>query len=234
MNKLTVKQQKRIALLAVLGLILVIGFLCVLIGGPMIRFASDPELFRQWVERHGLLGKLTYMLMVILQVVLAIIPGEPLEIVGGYAFGAVEGTILCLLAGGLGSTIVFLAVRRFGLPLAEIFFSRDKLQSLRFLHSSPRRTVLFLLIFMIPGTPKDLLCYFAGLTNMRLPVLILICTLGRLPSVVTSTVGGNALGSEQYIFAVLVFAGTFLLSICGLAIYNQLCKRRGSDRQTEQ
>ena len=223
---LTSKQQKKIALLAIAGFILVMGVLCALVGIPMIRFASDPEQFRQWVDSHGILGEITYMLMVILQVIIALIPGEPLEIAGGYAFGAVEGTILCLAAGGIGSAIVFFLVRRFGIRLVEVFFPREKLRQLNFLRSSPRRTVLFLLIFMVPGTPKDLLCWFVGLTDMKLPVLLLICTLGRLPAVITSTVGGNALGDERYWFAVIVFAATFVLSITGLAIYNRICKKQ--------
>ena len=111
-------------------------------------------------------------------------------------------------------------------PLVEVFFPREKLRQLNFLRSSPRRTVLFLLIFMVPGTPKDLLCWFVGLTDMKLPVLLLICTLGRLPAVITSTVGGNALGDERYWFAVIVFAATFVLSITGLAIYNRICKKQ--------
>lgn len=223
---LTSKQQKKIALLAIAGFILVMGVLCALVGIPMIRFASDPEQFRQWVDSHGILGEITYMLMVILQVIIALIPGEPLEIAGGYAFGAVEGTILCLAAGGIGSAIVFFLVRRFGIRLVEVFFPLEKLRQLNFLRSSPRRTVLFLLIFMVPGTPKDLLCWFVGLTDMKLPVLLLICTLGRLPAVITSTVGGNALGDERYWFAVIVFAATFVLSITGLAIYNRICKKQ--------
>ena len=223
---LTTKQQKQIAVLALIGFILVMGALCLIIGVPMLRFASDPEQFRLWVDSHGILGEITYMLMVILQIIIALLPGEPLEIAGGYAFGAVEGTLLCLLAGGIGSTIVFVLVRRFGIRLVEVFFSREKLQSLGFLRTSRRRTVLFLLIFMVPGTPKDLLCYFAGLTDMKLPVLILICTLGRIPAVLTSTLGGNALGRERYWFAVIVFAATFVLSVTGLAIYNRICKNQ--------
>lgn len=223
---LTSKQQKKIALLAIAGFILFMGVLCALVGIPMIRFASDPEQFRQWVDSHGILGEITYMLMVILQVIIALIPGEPLEIAGGYAFGAVEGTILCLAAGGIGSAVVFFLVRRFGIHLVEVFFPREKLRQLNFLRSSPRRTVLFLLIFMVPGTPKDLLCWFVGLTDMKLPVLLLICTLGRLPAVITSTVGGNALGDERYWFAVIIFAATFVLSITGLAIYNRICKKQ--------
>ena len=121
--------------------------------------------------------------------------------------------------------IVFALVRCFGLRLVEVFFSREKLRSLRFLKSSPKRDMLFLIIFMIPGTPKDLLCYFAGLTDIRFPLWLLICSLGRLPSIITSTLGGDALGTENYIFAAAVFAITLLVSAGGIFLYRQLGKK---------
>ncbi|MGM9662338.1 MAG: TVP38/TMEM64 family protein [Oscillospiraceae bacterium] len=208
--------------------------LCLLVGVPMLRFASRPEEFRAWVDSHGVGGRLAYMGMVLLQVVVAIIPGEPLEIAAGYAFGALEGTLLCLLAATLGSVVVFWLVRRFGVRLAELFFSREKLQSLHFLKTTPRRDFLFLLIFMLPGTPKDLLCYFAGLTDIRFPVWLLICSVGRIPSVVTSTVGGNALGTQSYVFAAAVFAAALLISAAGLRAYRRICRRRGRSDTEEQ
>ena len=224
-RELSRKQQKTISIASFCTLLLMLVLLCAVIGRPMVRFASDPDKFRDWVEGHGVWGMLAYMGMVAVQVLAALIPGEPLEIAGGYAFGAVKGTLLCLLAASLGSAAVICLVRRYGMRLVEVFFPKEKIQSLRFLRSSPKRTLLFLLIFMLPGTPKDLLCYYAGLTDIRLPVLLIICSLGRLPSIVTSTAGGDALGTESYLFAVIIFAATFVLSALGLFIYNMLCKR---------
>ena len=113
--------------------------------------------------------------------------------------------------------------------LVEVFFPKEKLHSIRFLQSSPRRTFLFLVVFMIPGTPKDLLCYFAGLTDMKFPVFLLICSLGRLPSLVTSTIGGDALGTQSYLFAAIVFAVTLLISGAGLLCYRWICKRHNRE-----
>ena len=86
---------------------------------------------------------------------------------------------------------------------------------------------------MIPGTPKDLLCYFAGLTDIKPLPFLLICSLGRLPSLVTSTVGGDALGTESYVLAAVVFAVTLLISGAGLLCYRWLCRRhnRAHDQQ---
>lgn len=223
------KQQKLFATVAVVAFLALFLLICAIIGVPMVRFASEPEKFRIWVMERGIFGQFAYVGMVILQVIAAVIPGEPLEIAGGYAFGSVQGTLLCLIASSIGSIIVLCLVRRYGMRLVTSFFPQNKLSNLRFLQSSPQRTLLFLLIFMIPGTPKDLLCYFIGLTDIKLPVLFIICSIGRIPSVVTSTIGGNALGTKSYLFAVIIFAVAFLISMAGLLIYNAICKQHNKN-----
>ena len=203
------------------------------IGRPMVALAGEPERFRTWVDGHGIWGSLAFLGMMILQVVIALIPGEPLEIAAGYAFGFWEGTFLCLLGIFLGSVLVFLLVRRFGTALVEVFFSREKIQSLRFLHQSRRRDFLIFLVLFIPGTPKDLLSYFAGLTDIRFSKWLLIAAVARIPSVATSTAGGAAVGDENYLFAAVVFAATFLVSLLGLWLYNRISARREEKRRHE-
>lgn len=204
-----------------------------LVCRPLVEFASEPELFRDWVDSHGILGRIAFVGMVMLQVVIAILPGEPFEIAAGYAFGALEGTLLFLAASAAGSIAVFLLVRRFGAKLAEVFFSGKELSSVRFLKTNPRRTMLFLIVFMLPGTPKDLLSYFAGLTDIRFGVWVVICSLGRIPSVVMSTVGGDALGTERYWFSLIVFLLSLAVSVAGLLIYNRIVTRHKSGKEEE-
>ena len=203
-----------------------VAALSVAAGVPMVRFASQPEKFRSWIDSHGVWGSLAFVGMVIAQILIAVIPGEPFEIAAGYAFGAFEGTLLYLLAATLGSLGVFFLVRRFGRPLVELLFPPEKLRWLRFLKTSPKRELLFLLVFMLPGTPKDLLCYFAGLTDIRIPVWLVICSLGRIPSVITSTIGGDALGERNYTFAIVVFAVSLAVSAVGLWLFHRICARR--------
>lgn len=204
------------------------------IGRPMVALAGEPERFRAWVDGHGIWGSLAFLGMMTLQVVIALIPGEPLEIAAGYAFGFWQGTFLCLLGIFLGSVLVFLLVRRFGTTLVEVFFSREKIQSLRFLHQSRRRDFLIFLVLFIPGTPKDLLSYFAGLTDIRFSKWLLIAAVARIPSVATSTAGGAAVGDENYLFAAVVFAATFVISLIGLWLYNRISARREEKRNHEQ
>ena len=206
----TENQKKLIGGVTIVIFVVFSAAICWFVGKPMVKFVSEPEKFRMWVDSHGLWSQVAYVGMTLLQVLVAVIPGEPLEISGGYAFGAVQGTVLCMLGAFLGSVAVFAFVRRFGRELVEVFFPKEKIESLRFLQSSPKR---------------DLLCYFAGLTDLSWGKWLLICSLGRVPSIITSTVGGNALGGKNYLFAILVFAGTLAVSAIGLLIYRGLCRR---------
>lgn len=223
---LTDRQKKWIAGSGLALFFLLSALVCWFAGRPLIHFAQEPDRFRQWVDQQGPLAPLLFTGMVILQVIVAVIPGEPLEIAAGYAFGAVEGTILCVLGTFLGGILVFLLVRRFGLRAVEIFFPPEKLQRLRFLHNERRLARWVFLIFFLPGTPKDVMCYFVGLTSMPLRTWALISAVARLPSIITSTVGGNALGMGEYTFAIIVFAATLVISGIGLLLYRAVCSAR--------
>lgn len=196
------------------------------VGKPFLAFVSDPEKFRLWVDGHGIWGRLAFLGMMLLQVFVAIIPGEPLEIGAGYAFGAVEGTILCILGAGIGSALVFLFVRRFGVKAVEVFISQEKIRSVRFLNDPKRLYPLITIAFLLPGTPKDVLCYCAGLTPIRFRHFLWISSICRLPSVVTSVLGGNALGSGNWQAAVWIFLATMAVSLIGLLIYKRISRFR--------
>ena len=196
------------------------------VGKPFLAFVSEPEKFRLWVDGHGIWGRLAFLGMMLLQVFVAIIPGEPLEIGAGYAFGAVEGTILCILGAGIGSALVFLFVRRFGVKAVEVFISQEKIRSVRFLNDPKRLYPLITIAFLLPGAPKDVLCYCAGLTPIRFRHFLWISSICRLPSVVTSVLGGNALGSGNWQAAVWIFLATMAVSLIGLLIYKRISRFR--------
>ncbi len=224
------EQQRRdrmVGTAAAALIVLLTAAMWIYVGRPLIRFIGDPEVFRDWVDSHGAFGRLGFVLMVVFQVMIAVIPGEPFELAAGYAFGALEGTALCLTAAFAGSLAVFLLVRRYGMRLVRLFFSEEKIDSLKFIKNSRKRDMLFLLVFMIPGTPKDLLSYFAGLTDMRLRTWIVISSLGRIPSILTSTIGGDALGDSRYGLAAAVLSAALILSAAGYLFYGRMGKGGG-------
>lgn len=217
--------KKTVILISLVIIIALSVFVFFFVGKPLLRWISEPEKFREWVDSHGVYGRLAFLGMTMLQVVIAMIPGEPMEMVAGYAFGSIEGTLLCILGATLGGTIVFWLVRRFGTKAVLVFFSQEKIDSLKFLKSSRKRDTWIFILFFIPGTPKDLLNYFVGLTDMKYSKWLVISLVARIPSIVTSTIGGDALGLKNYSFAILVFGITFAVSAVGLIIYNRICKK---------
>ncbi len=218
--------KKMLSISVLIAALVFAGAVTVLVGKPMLQFVADPEQFRGWVDAHGIWSRVVFVGMVIFQVLIALIPGEPLEIGGGYAFGAVEGTLLCVLGITVGGILIFLLVRKFGTKLVEVFFPAEKIKSLKFLQNEKRLNLIAFVIFAIPGTPKDLLSYFVGLTPMKLSTWLLITSVARLPSVISSTWGGSALNEEKYIQAVIVFGVTFLLSGMGYFAYQKYSKWR--------
>ena len=224
--QLTEAHKKKIYLFAIIVALIFIAAVGYLVGKPMIEFVREPERFRAWVDSSGFVSRVIFVGMVVFQLIIALIPGEPLEMGAGYAFGAVEGTILCIIGCVIGSALVFLFVRRFGVKLVEVFFPREKIRSLRFLQDSRRLNLLTFIVFFIPGTPKDLLSYFIGLTDMKLGTWLLITAVARIPSIVTSTVTGDALGLKDYQFALIAFGVTLALSLAGILVYRRLSARR--------
>lgn len=222
---LTSKQQKIISAISIIIFLVATSLTAWYIGVPMIKYMKEPEMFRQWVDGNGILGRIVFVGMVILQVIIAFIPGEPLEIAAGYTFGAIEGTILCLIGLLIGTMIVFVFVRYFGIKAVEVFFPIDKLKKFKFLQDEKKLEGIIFILYLIPGTPKDMLTYFSGLTDIKLIPFLIITTAARIVSVVTSTIGGNALGKEQYLVAIIVFIITIIISVSGIVLYNLVMKK---------
>lgn len=223
---MTERHRKVFTVAGIIVFVLFMVLVAWLIGRPLLQFVETPERFREWVDSHGIWGRIAFIGMVVLQIIVAIIPGEPLELGAGYAFGVLEGTILCLIGTFLGGVVVFAFVRRFGVKVVEVFFSREKIESLRFLQDEKRVNRVVFLLFLLPGTPKDILSYMVGLTRLPLSIWMLTTSLARLPSVLTSTLVGAALGEGETISAAVTIAVTLLLSGAGLLVYQLFCRQR--------
>lgn len=226
---MTEKQRKALWLAGFVIFLLFCAGVGWFVGRPMVRLADDPEAFRAWVDSFGVWGRLVFVGMVFLQVIVALIPGEPIELMAGYMFGAWEGALLSLAGILLGSLVIFLLVRKLGVKMVQVFFKDREIKRLGFLKDPKKSMVLTFVLMTVPGTPKDLLSYFVGLTPVKLWQWLLIVLVARIPSLVTSTVSGAAAGEENYLLAGIVLGITVLLSIGGLVYYRYLCKQQNKD-----
>lgn len=218
--------KKMVALWAVLIFVLFCAAVGYFIGVPMVRLAKAPAQFQALVDSYGFWGRLIFVGMVVLQVIVAFIPGEPIELAAGYAFGFLEGSLLTLAGFMIGSWLVFISVRKFGVKLVEVFFPPEKILEFSFLKNPKKTKTIAFLLMLIPGTPKDFLSYFAGLTQLTLKQWLLIVAIGRLPSLITSTATGAAAGQENYILSAIVLGITILLTFAGIVYYRYICKQQ--------
>lgn len=219
------KALRRRVLIGLVAAAAITALLCWEYLPGLLAWLADARAVRAFVSDHAFVSRLAMLGINIVQVLLAFLPGEPVELASGYAFGFWEGTALCLVASGLATSMIYWATRRWGWKLVGLFFDRSLFDRFSWLKSAKRLELIMLIVFLIPGTPKDFLTYFAGLTNMRFLPVVLIATFGRIPSIVTSTITASAVGSGNWpLVACTLVASAFLLAVGGL-MYRRLRSR---------
>jgi len=195
------ERQRLYVALGLLGCLITLGVFLTF-SGHLPRMVSQlweifkgREELRQYIESWGVWAPVAFMLLQSLQVVVAPIPGEFTGAVGGFLFGTWPNIVYSTVGLTVGSLIAFLAARVIGFPLVRLFVSTETLKKFHFL-TERRGIVLALILFTIPGFPKDTLCYILGLSPMGLIPFMLACVVGRIP-------------------------GTMMLSFCGCAVYDE-------------
>lgn len=189
-------------------------------------YMSSAERLREFLDTYGWKGRFILLGLQCVQIVVALIPGEIIELGAGYAYGAVEGTLICMVGVAVSSALIFLLVKKAGPPLVETFISREKIDELKFINSETKLKRLVFLLYFIPGTPKDVLTYFVGLTKMNLSQFLCITLIARIPSVVSSTVCGQLLGDQNYMTAGIVYLITGIISGLGYCLYTRILKHK--------
>ncbi len=214
---------------------IVTAAVCVLafIGASLLIYSLwkdnfDINKFTFWLENHGLIARLVFMAAVTLQILVAVIPAGPLQLAGGYAFGTLQSTVFYLIGSLLGSLLVFLLVRSFGKCVAELFISEKSMKKFEPMIKSKKGMAIFSLIFIIPGSPKDVLCYVAGFSTMKLHIFLLISLLGRIPALLGTSLTASYVGKERYGIAIIAAIITLALCFVGGLIYKRIMRKHKS------
>lgn len=150
--------------------------------------------FKQRVDDSGIFGVLALFGLQLAQIFLIIIPGEPIEILAGMCYGAVWGTVFCVISSAVISGMIFLLVRKLGRKFVYSFYDEKKISKIENnkLFQNPKKIeMIIFILFLIPGTPKDLLVYVSALLPIKPVRFIIISSLARFPSIITSTLAGK-------------------------------------------
>jgi uncharacterized membrane protein YdjX (TVP38/TMEM64 family) len=170
------------------------------------------------IRSFGPYSPLAYILLQIIQVVVAPIPGGAIEFLGGYLFGVEAGFFYSMIGLVLGSWMAFSLARIFEKLAVEKFVSPQTIKRFDYLIGH-EGLILSFLLFLIPGFPKDALCYLLGLTPMHLGIFLTISTIGRIPGTLMATLQGAKAFEHQY-KSFLVLLGISALVILAFYIYH--------------
>ncbi len=194
--------------------------------GPAItRLVSHPERFKEFIAAYGSASALLYILIQIVHVIIVLIPGEIVQIAGGYAFGTFFGTLYSVIGIFVGTLFVFFATRFVGYPLVRTFVSPEKLKKFDFLINSSKSEVALFILFLIPGIPKDTLVYISGLTPVKPWRFLLICTIARFPGLWGSAYIGANLQKKNYVPLWIISGLALVLFVIGILVKDKIVGR---------
>ncbi|NMA79546.1 MAG: TVP38/TMEM64 family protein [Clostridiales bacterium] len=228
------KRNDTIRLILLLAIVVImIGVTIALI--PQIKdllTQEGREALKERIDSFGFWGILVFIGIQILQIVIAFIPGEPIEIVAGILYGMWGGLAASIIGILIGTISVFYLVKLLGKPFVNTFFGEEKLNKFRILNDERKLELLTFILFLIPGTPKDILIYVVSLTKIKASRFFIIATLSRLPSVASSVLVGATLGRGNFILSIVIFLVTGAIGVVGIMFNDKLMKRfRTSDKE---
>lgn len=200
-----------------IGLRIFILLVLIALGGYLfIHF----DLFRFFKNKDELIAfirsyrydEIVFIAVQIIQVLVAAIPGELSGFVGGFLYGPVWGTIYSTIGLTLGSWLAFMLARFFGEPLLEKVVKKEVFEKFEYFMEHKGLMVSFLL-FLIPGFPKDYLCYILGMSRIPVWSFLILSTIGRLFGTAMLSVSGNVARNEQYVLLAFIVLVGGLVSV---------------------
>ena len=221
----------------ILKIILTIAVVIICIGltiylFPIIKNIATPQgqqEFKKMISDSGIRGLLLLFGLQVAQIFLVILPGEPLEILAGMCYGGFWGTVFLLFSVFVTTTIIFYAVRKYGREFIYNFCDKEKIEKMensKWFQNPKNIEYILIILFMIPGTPKDLLVYIGGLLPIKPIRFIAISTFARFPSIISSTLAGANIVKGNWIMMVIVYIVPLLIAGIIITIMKRLEKER--------
>lgn len=227
------KKEKRLAIVRLFIFIIVIGLMiwATIAFLPVVSKLGSEESrmeFQAEIASKGFMGVLTVLGLQILQIVVAVIPGQPMEIISGMLYGTIGGMILCLVGIFIGTAIVYFLVRKVGTDFIQLFFSKEQIEGIKnkkVFKNSKKFELLLFIIFTIPLIPKDIFIYLGGLSPVKPKRFLTIATIGRIPGLFVTVYAGDKLSQGEFIISVILVAVFLIVGLIGYYISDRAQNR---------
>ena len=203
-------------LIAILKLILLVGIIAGIPAFLYLRYGSG--IFSkdtaysviEYLKQNSRIAFLLIISLQIIQVVVCFLPGQPIQFAASYMFGVGRGLLLSVIGAVIGTTISFCLAKLLGSEAMHVFFGEEKIRDYQRRLNSGRGLMLTFLIYLIPGVPKDLVSYAAGISEMRFRPFLAAATIGRTPAMLGSLLIGHFFGKQNYT-AMIALASVVIL-----------------------
>ena len=209
-------QKRAVSLVAFPALLGTLGILAFVFRVELFGLFRSAESTRAWIDARGSWAPLAFIGLQIMQVIIFVIPGEAVQVAGGFAFGLWLGTLWSVLGILAGSLVNFSVGRMLGRPFALAVLGQERMDRVEAATKGGKVNAGFLLLFAIPGIPKDALTYAAGASSLRFGAFIAVPTLGRLPGIVGSSFMGSAVFDKDYVAVLIILFIALAMLFLGL------------------
>lgn len=229
MNKSNVLKVVKI-IFSIIAILVFVGLIIYLL--PIIKNLTTTEgqaEFKNLISTSGIYGILMLFGLQVAQIVLVVLPGEPLEILAGMCYGTIGGTIFIFISVAITTTVIFMLVKKFGKKYIYQFFKKeriDKIENSKLFKNPQNVEMIMMILFLLPGTPKDLLVYIGALLPIKPLRFILISTFARFPSVISSTIAGANIVNGNFNITILAYVITFVISALFIFLVNKFDKSK--------
>lgn len=192
---------------------------------PYIHEAFEPGGLSRVIDdvrNAGPLGFLILLAMQFMQIVVAFIPGEVVQMAAGMMYGPWLGAAVVLLGCIISSAFVFAVVHRLGAPFVRDMVPTKYLDKFNAFEESGKLSIVVFILFLIPAMPKDTFTYLVPLTNMRMRDFLVLSNVGRIPGIVISTYAANGLVDGNITQSIIIFAVVAVIAIVAIVFRDKI------------
>lgn len=203
--------------------------LAVVLLWPYMHEVFEPggvEHVTRQVREAGPAGFLILLGIQFIQIVVAFVPGEVVQIAAGLIYGPWLGALIILLGCVISSSVVFLLVHRLGAPFVQAMVPEKYMNKMKAFEESPKLNTIVFVLFLIPGLPKDVFTYLVPLTHMKMHTFVVLSNLARIPGIVISTYAASGLAKGDYAQSAIMFGIMAVIAVIALVVYNVVSKKK--------
>lgn len=210
-NKIFAAAKFAVLIIIVIGLPLYIY----LFHKDLLSEFSTFEEAVEYLRQYKVLSVPVYLVAELLQIMISVLPGQVFQFAAGYLFGFLPGLLYTLIGAVIGTAVTFYLARLLGSDAVHLMLGKERTEKYVELLNSRKAYVITFLLYLIPGFPKDTLCYMAGVSEIKLMPFLILSVAGRMPAMAASIVFGSMYMKHDYTgMAIVAVAVSVIFVFC--------------------